>query len=63
MKCPKCEIEMSIKNPRYQLVNDDTPDKATEMYGVHDLVCRNKACSNHGFVVQTVRNPIKLEKA
>lgn len=61
MKCPKCDIEMSIKASRYRIFNDDTPDKETELYSEQDMSCRNKACSNYGLVVETVRN--KLAKA
>ena len=60
MQCPICRLEMSIQSSRHKVENDDTPDKETKLFIEQDMTCRNKQCPNHGKVVETVRNPIKL---
>lgn len=60
MQCPLCRLEMSIQASRYRVENDDAPEKETQLFVEHDMVCRNKQCPNHGKVVTTVKNPIKL---
>lgn len=58
MKCPDCGIEMIIKATRTEVVNDDTPDKETEVYTVQDLYCRNKECANYGQITESIRHRI-----
>jgi hypothetical protein len=60
MLCPLCKIEMRINGTRHVVVNDNTPDKETELYLEQDLVCRNKKCSNYGKVVEKIRSRIEL---
>lgn len=60
MKCPLCNLEMSIQASRYETVNDDSPDMETQLYMAMDLTCRNKKCSNFGKVVQTVKNQLPV---
>ena len=60
MLCPLCRLEMAIQSSRYKTVNDNTPDKETELYIEQNLTCRNKQCPNHGKVVETIQNPIKI---
>lgn len=55
MKCPLCQTEMRITQSRNVLVNDDTPDKPTELYIEQDLKCMNKNCANYDKVVETER--------
>lgn len=62
MKCPKCKIEAAIVKSEYITVNDDSPDKETELYLQHEYACRNHACDNFKKVIATVKNPLMLSK-
>lgn len=56
MKCPKCNTEMSIQSNK--LVRRKDGSIAYKMI----LTCRNKNCSNHGEVVQTLYDPVELSE-
>lgn len=56
MLCPKCAIECKIGKSYFKTVDDDTPDKKTKVYMCHDMVCRNKQCTNYDSVIETVEN-------
>ncbi len=43
-KCKSCGCELHVKNNRNIVINDDTPDKNTELYTVITLVCENPQC-------------------
>lgn len=62
MQCPKCKIEAAIVKSGYTTVNDDTPDKETELYINQEYACRNPACDNYKKVIGTVKNPLRLSK-
>lgn len=57
MICPECQTELKIKEQgKLQLLNDDSPDKETEVYMVQELYCVNDKCSKNGEVVETVKH-------
>lgn len=62
MQCPKCKIEAAIVKSGYTTVNDDTPDKETELFIKQEYACRNPACDNYKKVIGTVKNPLRLSK-
>lgn len=54
MECPKCNIVCRVGKTYYRTVDDDTPDKPTRIFLCHDMVCRNRACSEYNTVVDTL---------
>ena len=40
--------------------NDNTPDKETKLFTVHDWACKNKHCPMFTQVVETTRSENKL---
>lgn len=60
MKCPLCDLEMVIKEKHRKIENDDTPDKETKVYIIHDMTCRNRKCNNYNKVVEQVKDEVKF---
>jgi len=60
MNCPYCGLTLMIMGSQYKTVNDDTPDKPTELYLVQELMCRNPQCKHNGEIVNTVEHKIDL---
>lgn len=60
MKCPLCDIEMSIQRSYTEVTGDDGPDTETKVFTVQELTCRNKKCSNYGKVVETAKTQLNL---
>lgn len=60
MKCPLCDIEMSIQRSYTEVTGDDSPDTETKVFTAQEMTCRNKQCSNYGKVVDTVRTQLNL---
>ena len=59
MKCPKCNVEMSIKTSKNILdVSGDNP----RLFRKSILTCRNKQCTNYGTDVESVKNELQLSK-
>lgn len=54
MQCPQCSIDMDVRYDGVELINDDTPDVATEVYSLQSLICRNPQCANYNRVVEIV---------
>lgn len=52
MVCPVCKIICRVGRTYYKAVDDDTPDKPTRIFIVHELVCRNRACPKYNTVVE-----------
>lgn len=62
MLCPKCRVECKVGKSYYKAVGDDSPTKQTKVYICHDMKCRNKKCEEYDTVVDTIENPVELEK-
>jgi hypothetical protein len=66
MECPTCKADLYIANSKYEALNDDTPDKTTEIFSVLQLVCINPKCGsfagnnldNPNMIIETVRNKV-----
>ena len=61
MKCPLCDVEMSIQKAYTEVEGDNSPLTETKVYTVHELTCRNKQCSNYGKVVETLKHQLELQ--
>jgi hypothetical protein len=57
--CPKCQTILLVKGGDYQTVNDNTPDKPTEIYYTQELYCNNPGCENHNKTVDTIKHKLK----
>lgn len=55
MKCRRCNIDMRVDAAGVEIINDDIPDRVTEVYSVQTLTCRNPDCSNYNKVVETIK--------
>nr|DAK54877.1 MAG TPA: Ogr/Delta-like zinc finger protein [Caudoviricetes sp.] len=60
MKCPLCNIEMSIQRSYTEVTGDNSPDTETQVFTVQELTCRNKQCSNYGKIVETAKTQLHL---
>lgn len=56
MLCPKCKVECRIGKSYYVTRDDDTPERKTRLYMVHEMVCRNPQCPDFNAVVEKVEN-------
>jgi len=56
MKCPKCNVDMKIKDTT--IVERPDGSYAKRMR----LTCVTKKCENFGKIVETIYHPIKIEK-
>jgi len=56
VKCPKCNVDMKIKDTT--IVERPDGSYAKRMR----LTCVTKKCENFGKIVETVYHPIKVEK-
>lgn len=52
-----CQVELKIREQgKLKMVNDDSPDKPTEVYMVQELYCLNEKCDNFNKVVETIEH-------
>lgn len=56
--CPKCKIALLVKDGGYKPVNDDTPDKSTEIYYVQHQYCNNPICEDYDKIVNTINHKL-----
>lgn len=61
MKCPLCDVEMSIQKSYTKVEGDNSPLTETKVYTVQELTCRNKQCSNYGKMVETLEHQLVLQ--
>ena len=47
MECKGCHNDLWVANSANKVVNDDSPDKQTELYTVLTMVCVNPNCDNY----------------
>lgn len=63
--CPICNSPLNIINSYIELVNDNTPDKVTEVYRCLDMACINKNVNNTNkpcvnYVGEDLTSPAKI---
>lgn len=58
MVCPKCNIVCRVGKTYYKTVDDDTAEKPTKVYVCHEMICRNRACSEYNTVVDVIENQV-----
>lgn len=61
MLCPICQTEMRISNRRYKVKNDDTAEKATQLFAVYDYLCRKRDCPNYDKVVKEDSQELNID--
>ena len=59
MKCPKCNIEMRIKESKNVI---DLHGESPKLFRQSVLTCRNQSCGNYNTDVKVVRNELQLSK-
>lgn len=62
MLCPKCKIEAVIAESKPVIMNDDTPDKETQLFIEQVFKCRNPNCESYGRTIGTVKNQVPLKQ-
>jgi hypothetical protein len=57
---------LRVRSGQYSAVNDDTPDKPTEIYYTQEQYCNNPSCDNYDRdgkkVVDVIKHKVNLSK-
>jgi hypothetical protein len=58
--CPHCQCSLYVREGKTELINDNTPDKPTEVYLIQEQFCHNPQCEygKQNITVNTIRHRI-----
>lgn len=59
MQCPKCKVELAIKESKNVL---DTSSGEPKLFRKMIMTCRNSQCPDYNTAVKEVKNQLQLSK-